>query len=166
MAVTNKPPIPRAFIAEKSENDAGEQGLNPTEPWSLFFRDLRTDLDNTPQVLPNASVSEADLNATVAATTILTPEHDGLYLFQFYAAVMTADGVSSSLTPMLDWTQGSAKSHTFTAMAGNTTTTNASEDYMIFAQAGAPIRYTLTYASNTPGAMHYAFYAVLQSVAS
>jgi hypothetical protein len=166
MAVTQKPPIPRAFIATATTNDVGEKGLTPTEPWSRFFRDLRTDLDNTPRILPNASVSESDLNATVAATTLLTPEQDGLYLFQFYMAVMTADGVSSSVTPLLDWTQGLAKSHTFTAMTGNTTTTNWSEDYMIYADAGAPIRYTLTYASNTPAAMHFAFYAVLQSVAS
>ena len=167
MAVTNKPPIPRAFLSQPSTNEAGEKGQVTTEPWSRFFRDLRTDLDNTPRILPNASVSESDLNASVAATTLLTPDQDGLYNFQFYTSVLTADGVSSSLTPALNWTEGgTAKTHAFTAMTGDTTTTNASEAYLVQADGASPIRYVLTYASNTPGAMHYAFYAVLSSVAS
>jgi len=167
MAVTNKPPIPRAFLSQQATNEAGEKGQVTTEPWNRFFRDLRTDLDNTPRILPNASVSEADLNASVAATTLLTPEQDGLYSFQFYTSVLTAAGVSSSLTPALNWTEGGvAKTHTFTAMTGNTTTTNASESYLVKADGDAPIRYVLTYASNAASAMHYAFYAVLASVAS
>lgn len=166
MAVTNKAPIPRAFLTERATNDLGEEGMNPTEPWNRFFRDLRTDLDNTAQVLPNASITITDGNTSVSATTMLTPDQSGLYAFSYYAAVMTADAVSSRLTVLLDWTQGSAKSKTFTAMTGNTTTTNSSEDYLVYADGGAPIRYTVTYASNTPGAMHYALYGILQSVSS
>ena len=166
MSITERPPIPRAFLAELSTNDSGEKGLVPTFPWSTFFRGLRDDLNNTPQVLPDASVTIADGNASVAATTMLTPEVDGLYSFQYAAAVNTADGVSSSLTTLIDWTQeGNSKTKTFTAMNGDATTTNDSGYWLIYADANSPIRYTLTYASNTAGQMHYSFYALVSSVA-
>jgi hypothetical protein len=36
----------------------------------------------------------------------------------------------------------------------------------IYSAAASPITYTVTYASNTPGAMHYDFRPVLQSITS
>lgn len=167
MAIDQRPPIPRAFIAELQTNDAGEKGLGPTFPWSMFFRNMRTDLDNTPRVLPNASVVEEDGNASVAATAMLTPEVDGLYSFQYAATVNTVDGVSSSLTTAIDWTwNGNTKSKSFTAMNADTTTTSESAFWLFYADADAPIRYTLTYASNTAGQMHFSFYALVSSVAT
>lgn len=167
MAIQERPPIPRAFLAEETTNDSGEKGLTPTFPWSTFFRGLRTDINNTAIIDPDGRVVIDDGNASVAATTIITPEVDGLYSFQYSAAVNTVDGVSSSLTTLIDWTQnGNTKTFTFTAMNGNATTTNDSGYRLLFADAGSPIRYTLTYASNTPGQMHYSFYALVSSVAS
>lgn len=167
MAIDQKPPIPRAFISEAGIDEAGKKGQLITFPWGTFFRDLRADLDSTARVLPNGIVAITDGNASVAATTIFTPEADGLYSFQYAASVNTADGVSSSLTTLIDWTWGSnTKTKTFAAMTGNATTTNDSGYWLFYATAAAPIRYTLTYASNTPGAMHYSWYALVSSVST
>lgn len=167
MAINQKPPIPRAFISELGENDSGEKGQILTFPFSTFFRDLRADLDSTARVLPNGIVAITDGNASVAATTIFTPEADGLYSFQYAAAVNTVDGVSSSLTTAIDWTWGAnTKTKTFAAMNGDATTTNDSGTWLFYATSAAPIRYTLTYASNTPGQMHYSFYALVSSVST
>lgn len=167
MAINQKPPIPRAFISEMGENESGEKGQVVTFQFATFFRDLRADIDATAQILPNGVVPISDGNASVAATTIFTPEVDGLYSFQYAAAVNVVDGVSSSLTTAIDWTWGAnTKTFTFPAMNGDATTTSDSGYRLIYATAGAPIRYTLTYASNTPGQMHYSFYALVSSVST
>lgn len=166
MAIDQKPPIPRAFIAEKGEIDQRE-GLVLTTPFSIYFRDLRADIDSAALLLPDGRVSEPDGNASVAATAIFTPSQAGLYSFQYAAAVKTPDGVSSSLTTAIDWTwDGNTKTKSFAAMNGDATTTNDSGFWLLYADAGSPIRYTLTYASNTPGLMHFSFYALVSSVAS
>lgn len=166
MAIDQKPPIPRAFVAEKGEID-NQQGLVLTTPFSIYLRDLRADIDSAPLILPDGTVTIADGNASVAATAIITPSQAGLYSFQYAAAVRTADGVSSSLTTAIDWTSHTnTKTKTFTAMNGNATTTNDSGYWLFYADASAPIRYTLTYASNTPGQMHYSFFALVSSVSS
>jgi hypothetical protein len=167
MAINQKPPIPRAFISAAGEDESGTKGQLITFPWGTFFRDLRADLDSTARVLPNGIVTISDGNASVAATTIFTPEADGLYSFQYAAAVNTVDGVSSSLTTAIDWTWGAnTKTKSFTAMNGDATTTNDSGYWLFYATAASPIRYTLTYASNTAGQMHFSWYALVSSVST
>lgn len=166
MAVTKNAPVPRAPIAEPVKNAQGKTELVVTLPFAIYLRDLRTDIDNAPRSATATPISQTTKNASVVTTDILTPTSDGLYSFQFSAAVMTADGVSSSLTTVLGWTQNTvAKTKSFTAMTGNTVTTTASDTYLFFADASAPITYALTYVSNTPGQMVYDFYAVLSTVA-
>lgn len=166
MAIDQKAPIPRTFAVEPGEID-NRKGLVLTTPFSIYLRDLRNDIDSAALVLPDGRVSIADGNASVAATAIFTPVADGLYSFQYAAAVNTADGVSSSLTTAIDWTwNANTKTRTYAAMNGNTTGTSDAGYTLIYADAGAPIRYTLTYASNTPGQMRYSFYALVSSVAT
>lgn len=166
MAIDQKPPIPRAFVAEKGEID-GVPGLVLTTPFSIYLRDLRGDINSAALILPDGRVSIDDGNASVAATAIFTPSQSGLYSFQYAAAVNTPDGVSSSLTTAIDWTWNTnTKSVSFAAMNGNATTTSDAGYRLLYADAGSPIRYTLTYASNTAGRMHYSFYALVSSVAS
>lgn len=160
-----QPPYPRFPIAEVSQEEgSGRKVYTVTTPWSIYFRNLRNDVNSTP--IAQQVVSKASQNASIGTTTILTPDSDGYYAFQYYAAITTADGVSSSLTPVLSWTDGGiAKSKTFTAITGNTTATTDSDDYLIFNDGGSPITYSTTYASNTPGQMVYKLFAVLSSVA-
>lgn len=166
MAITQNAPIPRTFAVEKGDID-GRQGLVLTTPFNIYLRNLRNDVDNAALVLPDGRVSITDGNASVGSTVVFTPTSDGLYTFQYAASVNTPDGVSSSLTTAMDWTWGgNTKAKTFAAMNGNSTGTSDTGALLFYADAGAPIRYTLTYASNTPGVMHYSFYALVSSVAT
>ncbi len=161
--------IPRAAIAEQQEDPTTKaKVLNTTLPWSIFFRTLRQDLNQAARSVSPNPVTKTDQNASIATTDLLVPvaSVNALYSFQYAVAITIADGVSSSLTPVLSWTDGGVvKTQTFTAVTGNTTTTIGSGVWMFRGDAGAPITYATTYASNTPGSMHYDFYAVLSTVA-
>lgn len=169
MAVVLPPPYPRAPIGEMRDNPIPNQPpqIWLTNPWAKSFRDQRAYLGQLPVSVTPTAVMALDQNDAIATTTIITPDQDGVYAVEYYVAIITADGVSSSAQVVAGWTdQGSAKTKTFTAVTGNTTTTTGSERYLFQADAGAPITYSLTYASNTANAMHYNLYVVLQSVAS
>ena len=163
MAITDTQPLPRAPIAERTQNEVGETEYTITYPWVVYFRNFRQDLDAAPITVDTVDV--ATQSASIATTTITTPTVAGYYSFQFYAAVTTAAVTSSSLTVTLAWTDGGvAKSKSFTAMTGNTTTTTSSEDYLIYSDAAAPITYATTYASNGAGEMVYKLFAVVAGV--
>jgi len=144
------------------------KGLWLTTPFQIFLRTLRQDLNQTARGVSPSPVISTDQNASITTTDLITPVPvvNGLYVFQWSARVTIADGVSSSVQPVLSWTWGGVvQTKTFTAMTGDTVTTTASETYQFRADASAPITYAVTYASNTPAKMHYDFYAVLASVA-
>lgn len=165
MATDQKPPIPRAPIAEQTTDEAtGEKALTITYPWSVYLRDLRDDVDNTP--IAAAQFFVETQNAAISTTTITTPEQSGYYSFEYYAAITTAAVTSSSLTVVLSWTDGAAKTKTFTAITGNTTVTTGSERYLFQADAASPITYSTTYASNGAGEMVYSLFGIVSSVAS
>jgi len=166
MAIDQKAPIPKAFAVEAGEMN-GQKGLVLTLPFNIYLRDMRNDIDNAAIILPDGRVSIADGTASVATTVIFTPLTDGLYWFQYAASVNTPAGVASSLTTAIDWTWNTnVKTKTFTAMNGNTIGTSDSNAYLFYADAGSPIRYTLTYTSNPASAMRYSFYALVSSVAT
>lgn len=169
MAVSLPPPYPRAPIGELRDSTLPNQPpeVQVSDAWGKFFRDQRQYLAQIPVSVTPQAVLALDQNDAIGTTTIITPAQAGLYGFEYYVAIITADGVSSSAQVVLGWTdQGSTKSHTFTAVTGNTTVTTGSERYLFQADAAAPITYSVTYASNTANAMHYNLYLVVQSVAS
>lgn len=169
MAVTLPPPYPRAPIGVLTDNPLpGKPPLvTLSQSWSFYFRDQRDYLGQLPVSVTPRAVMALDTNDAIGTTTIITPEQDGLYSIEYYLAIITADGVSSSAQVVAGWTdQTVGKTKTFTAIAGNTTTTTGSERYLFQADAGAPITYSVTYASNTANAMHFNLYLVVQSVAS
>jgi len=117
-----------------------------------------------PQFFP--SVALTGQSASISTTPIPLPSLlTGLYRLTYYARITTIDAVSSSLTVTLTWTDG-AVSPTLAgaAMTGNTTTTVQSGSAMIHLDAASPISYATTYASNTPGAMKYALYILVETV--
>jgi hypothetical protein len=163
MAVTSNAPLPRAPISETTEDPTtGDKRQTLTQPFSVWFRDLRADVDAAPIAVPDGVVSVPGGNAAVITTKITTPSVSGLYSFSYYSEVTSADG-ASSLTPVLTWTShGAARSHTFSVMSGASAATTASEDYLFYADRDVDVNYALTYPA---GAMIYNFYAVLASVA-
>lgn len=166
MAVNPPPPYPRAPIGEITTDPVTKKPVvTVSRPWSFYFRDTRDYLSTVPAAVGASATVALDQNASIGTTTIVTPEQDGIYGFEYYFAVITAAGVSSSGIVVLGWTdQGAAKTKTFSTINGNTTTTTGSERYLFQADAGAPITYAVTYASNAASAMHFNFYAVTQSV--
>lgn len=164
-----QPPYPRAPIAELTQEEGtGRKVYTVTVPWGIYFRDLRNDVDNA--AVTQETFELTSQNTSIGTTTILTPGSDGVFIFQYYAAVTTAattGAMTSSLTTTLSWTDGGvSKSKSFPAMTGNTTTTTDSNDYLIQADGGAPISYSTTYASNTAGQMVYKLFGLVSTVAS
>ena len=89
----------------------------------------------------------------------------GPYRVSTYARVTVADAVSSSLTVTLGWTEtGLALTHSFAAMTGNTTATVDSQTWLIEIDQASPISYATTYASGTPGAMHYRLTLIVEAL--
>lgn len=166
MAVTLPPPYPRAPIGMIEADPITQKPVaKVTQPWSFYFRDTRQYLAQLPVSVTPSATQALDQNDAIGTTTIITPDQDGMYSIEYYLAVITAAGVSSSATVVAGWTdQGTTKTHTFTAITGNTTTTTGSERYLFQADAGAPITYSVTYASNAANAMHYNLYLVTASV--
>lgn len=161
--------IPRLpAVEQKIDPVTKDQGLWFTTGWQIWFRNMRSDLNATARAVSQAPVIATDQHASIGATDLIVPVPvvNGVYSFTYAAHVTVVDGVSSSIIPAIAWTWGGVvQTKTFATMNGNLTTTNASETYLFRADASAPITYTVTYASNTPGTMHYDFYAVLASVA-
>lgn len=171
MAVVESAPYPKAPIAERGKDpNTGQDVWTVTRPWGFFFRDVRNDINQTPRQATPTPVLLDNQNAPIGTTTIVTPDSDGLYSVEYYAAITTAattGAATSSLTVTLAWTdEGTAKSKAFTAITGNTTLTTGSERYLFRADGGAPITYATTYASNGAGEMHYDLDIVVSSVAA
>ena len=168
MAVVQPPPYPRAAIGTVGKDPlTGQPVATVTKPWGIYFRDQRQYLAQIPvNVSPTALMVLAE-NASVGATTILTPDQEGLYGFEYYVRVVTAAATSSSVQVTLGWSDGGVtQSQAFTAVTGNTTASQGSGRYLFRSDGGAPITYTVTYASNGAGEMEYSLYMVTQSVAS
>jgi len=168
---TQQPPYPRFPIAEvTTEDGTGKKVFTVTVPWGTYFRNLRDDVNSSPIAQAVVSTPSAGASASIGTTTIVTPSSDGYFIFQYYAAVTTpatTGAATSSLTTTLSWTDsGVSKSKSFPAMTGNTAVTTDSNDYLFFADGGAPISYSTTYASDTAGQMVYKLFGVVSSAAS
>lgn len=102
-------------------------------------------------------VQSSDQLTNIGASTsgtIATEQAGGLYRVSVYREVTTADPVSSSLAIALGWTHnGKSLTRTLSAFTGAPQTVNdtAGDSVVIEIDAGTPISYTVTYASNTPG---------------
>lgn len=102
-------------------------------------------------------VSKTGQTASLPTTGVPLPAlSSGLYRVSWYQRVTTPDGVSSSLTTTISWTEsGVALSSSGAAMTGDTTTTTQSGSLMIRIDGSTAISYATTYASNTPAKMTY-----------
>lgn len=106
-------------------------------------------------------VSELGLSDALATTAVASAlSTGGIYLVSYYIRKTVADGVSSSLTVTISWTEhGQVLTKTFAALTTDTTGANQADLYPIYADANTDISIAIAYASNTPNAMHYNAYA-------
>ena len=136
---------------------------SPTAFFRLLWQVLRDAMTRTPT---EARLSGSGQTATLATTTIRTTTIQADYEAGYYIRKTTADGVSSSLTVTLGWTENSvAQTRAFAALTTDTTAANQSAVIPILADAATNITIAILYASNTPGQMVYLYRAAVKRLA-
>lgn len=135
-------------------------------PFYVYFRNQEGTIDQGPTRIGDPislTGQAASIGTTPVTSETLTA---GLYRLTYYIRITTADGVSSSVRLNMAWVDGSATcTHSFLDVTGDTTGTTESETRMVDISA-PPITFTVTYVSNTPGAMQYKLLIALESVAA
>lgn len=129
-----------------------------TEFFRLRYEQLRGLGQSVPSI--GNGISQVGLSASLATVAIVTTTLAGFYLPSYYVRKTVADGVASSLTVTLGWTEhGVPLTATFAALALDTPAANQAALYPIFADANTDITIAIAYTSNTPALMHYNAYA-------
>ena len=152
------PPLPQGLPIV---DEAG----SPTLFYLLRWQDLINSFTLTPT---KATIPAADtvLTDALATTTILTTTQSGNYEVGYYIRKTVADGVSSSLTVTIGWTEnGQALTRVFAALATDAVTANQSDVIQILVDAATNITIAVAYASNTPNAMAWRYRAVVKQLA-
>jgi len=136
-----------------------------TREWDTYFlaRDSRQNL--TPFVVPAGSAQETSQNAAIAITTIGGDLVEGFYRINSYVQIVTPDAVANSVQVAISYTFGGvSQTETFAAVTGITTGTHQGIVFPFMVDAGTPVSYTVTYASNTPNACVYSVFLQLELV--
>lgn len=134
-----------------------------SEQWRRFFASSTESLNTVP-----ALVRVTKPNQTAALPLTALPATDlasGLYRVSVYTKIMTPASVSSSVQPLITFTD-SAASCTFlgTANTGNTTTSVTCNTFLVRITQGTPISYEAAYTSTLAG-MAYDLEITLEQIA-
>lgn len=142
-----------------------EQGGYLTADYIRWFQALTSSVQASPAVF-SAKINLSTQNAAIGTTNIPLPSLSaGNYQVSTYARITTTDGVSSSLTVKIAWTEGAIPlSFSGVAMTGDTTSTVQSNVYMLAVDGATPIAYSTTYASNTANKMKYELRVIVQGL--
>lgn len=154
--------VPREQFRPPGRRDPLEGML--TDTWQIYFDQQSQVLQNAPARVATVEVEQqsASIGATDISGGVLNA---GLYQVQYYARITLPNGISSSLTVTIDWTDGGvAQSFSGAAMTGNTTTTWQDRTLFFRIDALSPIRYSTTYATGAGAPMEYRLDVALLSV--
>lgn len=133
---------------------------------NIFFRQQWEALRNSFQVSPTvASVQRLDQSAAIVTESAYLTKAAGLYRISYYVRKTVADGVSSSLTVTLGWSDGVAVTEAGAALATDSILAEQSGSKVVYAAANTDLTFAVTYASNTPGTMHYRIHVVIEQLA-
>lgn len=131
---------------------------NITDVWTRYFEQvLVPQIQSSTILVDRYSNGEAPLTDALPATilTELLPA-TGLYLVLLAVQIVTAAGVSSSVSVTVTWTSnGVVQQEIFGPVVNGTTTDHLSTAYAILADGGTPVSILTTYASNPANAMAY-----------
>jgi hypothetical protein len=142
---------------------AGELLVTPR--WRRWLLLVWQALSNAQRSIPIAP--QLDQNASLPTTSMDGGTLSaGLYAVSWYLRRTVDDGVSSSAQVAIGWVDGTTQTYTAPAITEAGSALQVNEVITIYSAAASPITYTVTYASNTPGGMHYDFRPVLQSITS
>ena len=156
MPAIASPPVGDSLIETEENKPARRDPFFISKSWLIWLQEsLVTRVQTSPDL--RAFVRLTGQNAAIGATPLpIGSVTAGRYLISFYARITTVDGVSSSLTVRLHWTESAISLTTSgAAMTGNTTTTVQSGTIMVEADANSALSYSTLYASNTIGQMFY-----------
>lgn len=150
------PPIP-----------SGIQIVNSDGSITIFFRGLWQQIVNSFLLTSDVAIpSGAGQNATIAPTTAFIPQVAGWYRVSYYLRKTINDGVSSSLTMTIGWTDhGQPLTQSGAALVTDTAQAQQNGSFLFYSDAVAPITYAIAYASNTPGAMKFNYGVVVEQMA-
>ncbi len=141
-----------------------KDGTPTSDFYNWFLITLLPAIQNNPSLSgPTPAYASAGLNAVVGPVDLpLGSLSTGKYRISVYLRVTTADGVSSSVAPVLSFTDDTiACTMTGAALTADMVTRPISQVFVVAVDQPGPIQFSTTYASNTPGAMVYkAFVAV------
>lgn len=134
---------------------------------NTFFRLRWQQLIDGFQVTPSkANVPVASRNSALGTTTVYLALAAGRYRITVYLRKTTPDGVSSSLTLTVGWTDGASPCvKVFGALTTDTAVANDSYTHMVNVDVNTNITIAVAYASNTPGTMVWKAYAVAEVLA-
>lgn len=103
-------------------------------------------------------IAGAGLTAALPVTTLITTLQSGMYRVSVYLRKTVADGVASSLTPTIAFTEhGTTLAQTGAALTVDTTTANQGYVFTVYSDANADIQASVAYASNTPATMTWRY---------
>ena len=132
-----------------------DNGLVAPRPL-VWLRDLRSDVNTSPTVVPGGSVSLPNKSAAVTTTpfdtAILTA---GEYRLSAFTQIIVPASVNSSVTVTFSFTKSTvACTVSAPALTTNDTTKPGSFTAPIWIDAGTPISYAIAYASNAAGMVY------------
>lgn len=155
------PPSQESLIEMDPRNPLRKDPFIIEKNWLRWiFESLIPKLQSTGEtVLTPASSGGTltDQHTSLAPTPLAVGQLSaGTYRITYYARVTTIDGVSSSLTVTLGWTEDAlALSLSGPAMAADSISAPQSGSIMVTIDQNSALTIATTYASNTPNQMRY-----------
>lgn len=138
--------------------------LNITDRWRIWLRDLLLQINaNTNRV---AFIRYDAQTAAIASTPFKAPPLSaGQYQVNVFTQITTIGTVTSSLTVNVLFThKGQSLTQSSAALATNLLTSNQGTPFVIDIDAGTPVSYSTTYASNAANTMAYSLSLALLAV--
>lgn len=129
----------------------------------LRWQELIDGFQTTPTVA--ALVASAQSAAVVTTSAFLTKAR-GRYRVSYYLRKTLADGVASSLTVTVGWTEGGvAQSQTFAALVLDSVLAEQDRVITLRVDAQVDITVAIAYASTTPNRMTYVYDVTVEALA-
>lgn len=162
------PPLQDSVVELEPEKPSRRDPFFMAKPWIVWIQNaLVPRLQQAAQLLTALALgTTVPLSGSIGATPLpLGVLAGGRYRVSTYARIVTPDGVSSSLTVSIRWTEGGvALVVSGAAMVGDSITTVQSETYLLTIDAVSAISYSTVYASNTPNQMKYRLSILVEAV--
>lgn len=151
-------------MEQLGEIPLGSEVVETDRTISLFFRLLWEQLRGMVGIVATkASIALTNQSAAIGTSSAYVTTAAGLYRVSWYFRKTTIDGVSSSLTFTLGWTDHvQPLTESGAAVATDAVTAQQSGSKLVYADANSDLTYAMSYSSNTPAAMRYELYVSVE----